>query len=120
MTPKELGYYMPAEWVRHEATWLTYPKNPDSWPGKIETIYPSYHLFVKTLAECETVHINVDDEQMLHHVRQELEAISTNMQNIRLHVIPSNDAWLTTTIASVRSSLGRIAIRSPTCKPPNT
>ena len=38
---------MPAEWVRHEATWLSYPKNPDSWPGKIETIYPSYHLFVK-------------------------------------------------------------------------
>ena len=51
MTPKEQGYYMPAEWAEHEATWLTYPKNPDSWPGKIETIYPSYHLFVKTLAE---------------------------------------------------------------------
>ena len=66
---------MPAEWARHEATWLTYPKNPDSWPGKIETIYPSYHLFVKTLAESETVHINVDDEAMLNHVKKELEAI---------------------------------------------
>ena len=93
MTPKEQGFYMPAEWVRHQATWLTYPKNPDSWPGKIETIYPSYHLFVKTLAECERVHINVDDEQMLHHVRAELEKIDTNMQNISLHIIPSNDAW---------------------------
>ena len=93
MTPKEQGYYMPAEWARHEATWLTYPKNPDSWPGKIETIYPSYHLFVKTLAESETVHINVDDERMLHHVKAELEAIGCNMVNVRLHVIPSNDAW---------------------------
>ncbi|MBP3763715.1 MAG: agmatine deiminase family protein [Bacteroidales bacterium] len=93
MTPKELGYYMPAEWACHEGTWLTYPKNPDSWPGKIETIYPSYHLFVKTLAEDEAVHINVDDEQMLHHVKSELEHIGCNMQNIRLHVIPSNDAW---------------------------
>ena len=93
MTPKEQGYYMPAEWAQHEATWLTYPKNPDSWPGKIETIYPSYHLFVKTLAECEMVHINVDDEQMLAHVHSELEAIGTNMGNICLHVIPSNDAW---------------------------
>ena len=93
MTPKEQGYYMPAEWVRHEATWLTYPKNPDSWPGKIETIYPSYHLFVKTLAECETVHINVDDEAMLAHVKAELKSVDANMQNIRLHVIPSNDAW---------------------------
>lgn len=93
MTPKELGYYMPAEWARHEATWLTYPKNPDSWPGKIETIYPSYHLFVKTLAECEQVHINVDDEQMADHVREELESMFVNMQNINIHIIPSNDAW---------------------------
>lgn len=93
MTPKEQGYYMPAEWARHEATWLTYPKNPDSWPGKIETIYPSYHLFVKVLAESEVVHINVDDERMLHHVKAELEEIDCNMQNIRLHIIQSNDAW---------------------------
>ena len=84
---------MPAEWAKHEATWLTYPKNPDSWPGKIETIYPSYHLFVKTLAEGEMVHINVDDERMLDHVRTELDKIGTNMQNVCLHIIPSNDAW---------------------------
>lgn len=84
---------MPAEWAKHEATWLTYPKNPDSWPGKIETIYPSYHLFVKTLAEGEMVHINVDDERMLDHVRTELDKIGTNMQNVSLHIIPSNDAW---------------------------
>ena len=93
MTPKEQGYYMPAEWALHEATWLTYPKNPDSWPGKIETIYPSYHLFVKTLAESERVYINVDDERMLHHVKVELEKIGCNMQNISLQIIPSNDAW---------------------------
>ena len=84
---------MPAEWAKHEATWLTYPKNPDSWPGKIEAIYPSYHLFVKTLAEGEMVHINVDDERMLDHVRTELDKIGTNMQNVSLHIIPSNDAW---------------------------
>ena len=93
MTPKEQGYYMPAEWALHEGTWLTYPKNPDSWPGKIETIYPSYHLFVKILAESEHVHINVDDEAMRDHVARELETIGANMQHINLHVIPSNDAW---------------------------
>ena len=93
MTPREQGFFMPAEWARHEATWLTYPKNPDSWPGKIETIYPSYHLFVKTLAESEVVHVNVDDEVMLEHVKLELEEIDSNMQNIKMHIIPSNDAW---------------------------
>ena len=57
MTPKELGYYMPAEWAEHKATWLSYPHNEDSWPGKIETIFPSYHLFIKVLAEDEEVHM---------------------------------------------------------------
>ena len=44
MTPKEQGFYMPAEWHQHEATWLSYPHNEDSWPGKIDSIFPSYHL----------------------------------------------------------------------------
>ena len=55
MTPKEEGYYMPAEWAKHKGTWLSYPHNEDSWPGKIETIFPSYHIFVRTLAEDEEV-----------------------------------------------------------------
>ena len=93
MTPIEQGYYMPAEWAEHEATWLTYPKNPDSWPGKIETIYPSYHLFVKTLAESEDVHISVDDQPMADHVADELARIGTDMRRIHIHLIPSNDAW---------------------------
>ena len=84
---------MPAEWAEHEATWLTYPKNPDSWPGKIETIYPSYHLFVKTLAESEDVHISVDDQPMADHVADELARIGTDMRRIHIHLIPSNDAW---------------------------
>ncbi|MCQ2273478.1 MAG: agmatine deiminase family protein [Bacteroidales bacterium] len=93
MTPKELGYYMPAEWAEHKATWLSYPHNEDSWPGKIETIFPSYHLFIKTLAEDEEVHINVCDQQMHDHVAECLTKIGTKMENIFLHQFPTNDAW---------------------------
>lgn len=93
MTPKEMGFYMPAEWHEHIATWLTYPNNEDSWPGKIESIFPSYHLFIKTLAESERVCINVLDEAMESRVAEALRAIGTNMSNIQLLVIPSNDAW---------------------------
>ncbi|MBQ7062569.1 MAG: agmatine deiminase family protein [Bacteroidales bacterium] len=92
-TPKERGYYMPAEWQHHEATWLSYPHNEESWPGKIETIFPSYHLFVKTLTEVETVHINVQDQAMEERVRQALKAIGTFMVNVEFHHFPTNDAW---------------------------
>ena len=92
MTPKELGYYMPAEWAEHKATWLSYPHNEDSWPGKIETIFPSYHLFIKVLAEDEDVHINVDDQRMEDHVAEALSAIGTNMERIFFHQFSTNDA----------------------------
>ncbi|MBR1850875.1 MAG: agmatine deiminase family protein [Bacteroidales bacterium] len=93
MTPKEQGYYMPAEWHRHEATWLTYPHNEDSWPGKIETIFPSYHLFIKVLAESEKVHINVNDLATQERVSEALDKMGCNMPNVVFHLFPSNDAW---------------------------
>lgn len=90
---RQQGFFMPAEWCRHEATWLSYPHNRDSWPGKIESIFPSYHLFVKVLAECETVHINVDDAIMQQHVDAALRAIDTDMSHVVFHQFPTNDAW---------------------------
>ena len=63
-SPKELGYYFPAEFAPHEATWLSWPHKKDSWPGKIHTIYPFYCRFIKYLAQSEKVKINVNDEAM--------------------------------------------------------
>jgi agmatine deiminase len=39
-TPKSQGYTFPAEWEEHEATWLSWPHKEESWPGKLEEIYP--------------------------------------------------------------------------------
>src|SRR5262245_32286058 len=57
--PSALGYRMPAEWEPHEATWLSWPHNRDSWPGVFEGVEPAMAAFVAALAECERVHINV-------------------------------------------------------------
>jgi len=62
--PKEAGYYFPAEFAPHEATWLSWPHKEASWPGKIDAIYPNYSLFVKYLAESEKVRINIADPIM--------------------------------------------------------
>ena len=58
-TPAELGYRFPAEWEKHAGTWLSYPHNEASWPGKIHTIFPFYHEFIRNLAKGEMVNINV-------------------------------------------------------------
>src|SRR5258708_20430294 len=49
-TPQQLGYYFPAEFDKHTATWLSWRHKEASCPGKIKAICPSYSLFVKELA----------------------------------------------------------------------
>lgn len=93
-TPKQLGFSFPAEWHKHKATWLSYPHNENSWPGKIETIYPSYNLFIKELAQVEQVHINILDENQKSWVESELKKISCNMKNVFFHPFKTNDAWI--------------------------
>ena len=91
--PAELGYRFPAEWEKHASTWLSYPYNQTSWPGKIHTIFPWYHLFIKELSAGELININVLDDDMFNRVNEDLAKSGVNMNNIRLHILPTNDAW---------------------------
>lgn len=92
-TPKELGYYFPAEFAPHEATWLSWPHKEASWPGKLDQIYPAYSLFVKLLAESEQVRINVADETMREDAVGHLLRAGADMEKIRFYFHPTNDAW---------------------------
>jgi agmatine deiminase len=92
-TPLQLGYRFPAEWEKHESTWLSYPHNEASWPGKIHTIFPYYNCFIHEVARGERVHIHVTDHEMQERVTKELASIGANLKNILMHVFPTNDAW---------------------------
>src|SRR3954470_1406626 len=93
ITPKDLGYYFPAEFEPHEATWLSWPHKEASWPGKIHTIYPYYSEFVKELALSEKVGINVADEKMKSFAIKYLLEAKVNMNNVFFCIHPTNDAW---------------------------
>ena len=92
-TPKESGYYFPAEFAPHEATWLSWPHKEASWPGKINSIYPSYCLFIKYLTQSEIVRINVADEAMKQSAISHLEKAGVNLQQVAFFLNPTNDAW---------------------------
>ena len=92
-TPKEQGYFFPAEFARHSATWLSWPHKEASWPGKIEAIYPVYSEFVKLVAEGEKVNINVVDEKMKHSAISHLQKVNADFSNIQFFFHPTNDAW---------------------------
>ncbi|MCA9174609.1 MAG: agmatine deiminase family protein [Planctomycetales bacterium] len=56
-TPQAAGFRWPAEWEHHVATWLAWPRNPRTWPGKFARIAPQYARFVRTVAQFEPVRL---------------------------------------------------------------
>lgn len=91
-TPTARGYRLPAEWAPHEATWLSWPHNRDSWPGVFAGVDPAMALFVRALAECEPVYINVLHAEHERHVRK-LLAAAAPPERLRFFRFPTNDAW---------------------------
>lgn len=91
-TPRSLGYHMPAEWESHAATWLSWPHNESSWPGKFEAVQPAYAAMVAALAQSEPVHINVNSIDMERLAQKHLDAAGARGQ-IHFHCFPTNDAW---------------------------
>jgi agmatine deiminase len=92
-TPKELGYYFPAEFEKHIATWLSWPHKEASWPGKIDSIYPSYCKFIKELTKGELVRINVTDKSMKSFAVSHLRKENIDLSKVEFFFHPTNDAW---------------------------
>ena len=90
----DFSYRMPAEWEPHEATWLSWPHRRDTWPGAFEEVPPVFVQIAKHLAESELVRINVGNPVMAKGVKYLLEAAKVNMEAIRFHYNPTNDAWV--------------------------
>lgn len=56
------GVRWPAEWERHDATWISWPHHEPDWPGKFGPIPWVYAEIARALAAHERVHILVHDE----------------------------------------------------------
>ncbi len=91
--PKDLGYYFPAEFAPHIATWLSWPHKEASWPGKIHTIFPYYSQFIKELTKGEKVCINVNDEVMKNFAINHLQKADVDLSKVEFFFHPTNDAW---------------------------
>lgn len=93
--PRTLGFYLPAEFERHEATWLSWPKNEGTFPKKIlGRVEKTYCQMVGALQGGEKVNVLVDNESHKEAVQQKLEANGVGGKNIFLHEIASADVWM--------------------------
>ncbi len=91
-TPAELGFRMPAEWHRHRATWLSWPKDPETWPERVEQVQEVFLQMMAALTPHEPVNLLVDDLAAEERVRTRCTFPAA--ANIRFHTIETVDAWI--------------------------
>jgi agmatine deiminase len=91
--PASLGYSMPAEWERHEATWLGWPHNPTDWPGKLDTIRWVYGEIVRWIAPGEIVRILVNSKMEEKRARGYLSRAGAGLENVEFVLHPTNRGW---------------------------
>jgi agmatine deiminase len=94
---------MPAEWERHDATWIAWPHHEPDWPGKLGPIPWVYAEIVRALHRYEPVDVLCHDSNVLEDARRTLAAhgVATSPDEprpgafpVRLHVAPNDRVWL--------------------------
>lgn len=83
---------MPAEWDRHEATWLGWPHNRSDWPGKIAPIPWVYGEMIRRIAPGETVRLLVNTRTKAQAQRI-LQRVGVDANQIEYFTIPTNRGW---------------------------
>ena len=84
---------MPAEWERHEATWLIWPHNPADWPDKVDTIRWVYGEIVRKFAPGEVVRILVNNKADEKLARRYLARAGADLSRVEFILHPTNRGW---------------------------
>jgi agmatine deiminase len=84
---------MPAEWDRHEATWIGWPHNKTDWPDKIGTIQWVYGEIARKIAESEICRILVNSAADQKKARAILKRAGANLKNVEFFRLPTNRGW---------------------------
>jgi agmatine deiminase len=101
----------PAEWERHDATWIAWPHHEPDWPGKLAPIPWVYGEIVRVLHHHERVEILCHDDEVHQDALSVLEAHGVGPSGYRLHVVPNDRVWLRDSApTAVHDEKGRVTL----------
>jgi len=91
MTPRQRGFLWPAEWERHEGTWLAWPHDPLTWPGCVEQAETAFAQLAAAVSQGEMVRLLVKDAATEARARARLAAAGA--RRVSLHRVRTADSW---------------------------
>ncbi|MGA7538908.1 MAG: agmatine deiminase [Steroidobacteraceae bacterium] len=86
-TPAADGFWMPAEYEPHEATWLLWPARHDNWRESARPAQAAFAQVAAAIRRFERVHVGV-----MPHLRAEARAMLP--EDIEVHGIEYDDCWM--------------------------
>lgn len=94
MSSNQSNFRLPAEWEKHEATWLTWPQNTETWTlVELDEARKEYIHFLRTVLESERVNILVDTHEIKQDLLHRLQSKELE-KRLTVHIRKTNDAWV--------------------------
>lgn len=87
-------YRLPAEWEKHEATWIGWPANKEDWPGKFTPIPWVYGEIVRYISREEKVRIIVQSKDHQQKALNVLKSVHANLNNVEFFILKTDRNWL--------------------------
>lgn len=88
------GYRMPAEWEPHEATWLAWPDNIETWPEHMDQARDVYAQMISALSHHEKVYVLVKSCESDDLLEEKLSKAGCKRFNVQICHFPYNDSWM--------------------------
>ena len=90
---KKIDFLMPAEWERHEATWVGWPHHASDWPGKLGAIHWVYVEMIRKIAPQERVRIIVNSQGQEARASRFLSRAGVDLSQVEFYCFPTNRGW---------------------------
>lgn len=94
LVPAQFNFHMPAEWEKHDSTWLAWPKNKLTWFYHVPAVQEVWIQMIKELHYGEQVHVLVDDDKTKQELLERLTKEGVDISKVKIHILPTRDAWL--------------------------
>ena len=92
-TPRNRGFHMPAEWEPHDAVWLSWPHNKNTFPN-LTAVEEAYFAFITAIHLSERVELFVPTAVVNRKIRIRLKETNADLSRINLHTVDFSDVWI--------------------------
>ncbi len=89
-----MQHRLPAEWEKHEATWIGWPHNKEDWPGKFAPVPWVYGEIARYISRGEKVRIVVEDKEHQKKAERLLKSVNVDLQNIEFYRLKTDRGWI--------------------------